>query len=207
MVLDAFTGVAEVCASRPGMLANDKWDERDEDGHWQELPPMQLKHVLIDPRGVEGITCEGHAATLHIQVRRGAVAMAIEGLCGCWEKRLRLVATIACSMPRRAVARFAPNKRYNNKQRNRNNSTIITGLSELLRRGRDRHPASAPFVDTRCANHHKQRKAQVSSLPRSRWGGPRPAPAVAAHLSTLHRHHTFTKTRNCQLTPRSVEIR
>ena len=31
MVLDAFTGVAEVCASRPGML---------------------LKHVLIDPRGV-----------------------------------------------------------------------------------------------------------------------------------------------------------
>ena len=68
------------------MLANDRWDERDEDGHWQELPPMQLKHVLIDPRGVEGITCEGHAATLHIQVRRGAVAMAIEGLCGCWEK-------------------------------------------------------------------------------------------------------------------------
>ena len=86
MVLDAFTGVAEVCASRPGMLANDRWDERDEDGHWQELPPMQLKHVLIDPRGVEGITCEGHAATLHIQVRRGALAMAIEGLCGCWEK-------------------------------------------------------------------------------------------------------------------------
>ena len=36
MVLDAFIGVAEVCASRPGMLANDRWDERDEDGHWQE---------------------------------------------------------------------------------------------------------------------------------------------------------------------------
>ena len=63
MVLDAFIGVAEVCASRPGMLANDRWDEREEDGHWQELPPMQLKHVLIDPRGVEGITCECHACS------------------------------------------------------------------------------------------------------------------------------------------------
>ena len=69
VVVDAAMAIIEQIAHRPGMLVNDKWDEKDEYSTWNELVPLEMRHVVIDPYGVRNVVTEGHhSCTLHLEV-------------------------------------------------------------------------------------------------------------------------------------------
>ena len=65
LVIDAAIAIAEQVAWRPGMLARDKFDAKNEFSVWQSLEPLTLGDVDIDPFGIDEVVTEGgHACTL-----------------------------------------------------------------------------------------------------------------------------------------------
>ena len=68
MVVDSAMAMVEEIAHRPGMLVNDRWDDKDSYSYWHEYFPMEMRHVKYDQFGVQGVKTEGgHACTLHLE--------------------------------------------------------------------------------------------------------------------------------------------
>ena len=68
LVVDAAIAVAESVAFRPGMLANDYWDMKNETSFWHAVAPLTMADVVIDSYGIDVVIGGGYHSTLHIDV-------------------------------------------------------------------------------------------------------------------------------------------
>ena len=59
IIVDSVVGLIEETAMRPGMIMNDRWDEKNALSKWHDVAPMTVKDLEISPFGMENIKTEG----------------------------------------------------------------------------------------------------------------------------------------------------